>query len=175
VKFLADLGHRKIGYCTYEPRADMHFSIIDRRDGYIRAMTDAGLNPDVLSIDQSGPNELRHEQLTPWLSSPDRPTAVYAQSISEAQAVFAAAMACGLSVPGDLSILTNHHEGLNQGGISFDSLIIPTPAVGKKAVEMLGRRIAQPGQHCPAEAVPFYFGEWKRHSCGPCPQKTEPQ
>ncbi len=167
IEWLIDRGHRRIGYVTLQPRPDMHYSIVDRRDGYIRAVIDAGLKPDALEYAQHLANAPRDAQLVQWLDRPDRPTAVYAQTIAEAEAVYVAAARLNLTVPDDLSILTSHHEGMQGAGVQLDALQIPTIAVGRRAVDYLHERINRPGRPMPAEALPYYFGEYRAWSTGP--------
>jgi len=83
------------------------------------------------------------------------PTAIFAQSLGEAQSVFAAAMRAGISVPGDLSILGIAHQNEGGVGIAIDALTLPSNEVGRRAVDLLRRKIRRPSERLPTEVVPL--------------------
>jgi LacI family transcriptional regulator len=172
VQWLGELGHRKIGYATFEWDEHSHYSVPDRCAGYERAMTDAGLAPNVLKYGRSLRNDDRNEQLVAWLKG-TAPTAVHTQSSAEAHAVYVAAEKLGLHVPGDLSILTILPEGGGVAGVDFDALQLPSTQVGRRAVEMLTEKIANSRAQLGREAIPFYFGEYRRHSTAPLDEERE--
>jgi DNA-binding LacI/PurR family transcriptional regulator len=163
---LAELGHRRIGYVTLEYGPRSHYSVQHRCDGYRDAMRRAGLSPNVIDYPSGLPNAERDNRLTAWLRE-TRPTAVHTQSLAEANAAYAAAQKLGLAVPGDLSILTINAEGTGLLGVELDALMLPSTQVGQRGVEMLTEKIADPRVRFGSEAVAFYFGKWKGHSCGP--------
>jgi LacI family transcriptional regulator len=168
---LTKLGHRNIGYVTYQIDEHSHYSRRDRRDGYCDAMRQAGLTPIAVDYEIGAPNAEREERLTAWLKA-TRPTAVFAESMVQANAVFSAARALGFCVPGDLSILAIHEQGRGETGANIDALRLPCKLVGYRAVQMAAERVANSQATFGCEAIPFFFEEPLHHSCGPCPSET---
>jgi LacI family transcriptional regulator len=150
---LLGLGHRRVGYVTYDRITHKHYSNADRCDGYTHVMTRAGLTADVMCYPINYGNARRDALLTTWLERPDRPTAVMTYSSAEANAVYIAAARLGLSVPDDLSIMTVVEQNAGSDGAELDSVRLPTETVGVKAVEMLTRKIAAPRRRLPPLAL----------------------
>jgi DNA-binding LacI/PurR family transcriptional regulator len=104
---LLELGHRRIGYIGDEFENPFGFtSSRDRFAGYERALAGAGLavRPEWVALGAHGRYEAR-ELACRLLSEPNRPTAIFAASDTQALGVIAAAHEIGLDVPGDLSIV----------------------------------------------------------------------
>ncbi len=106
-RHLLELGHRQIGYIG--DAFDNPFGFTSSRDrfaGYERALTSAGLTarPEWVALGAHGRYEAR-ELACRLLSEPNRPTAIFAASDTQALGVIAAAHEIGLDVPGDLSIV----------------------------------------------------------------------
>jgi LacI family transcriptional regulator len=148
------LGHRSIGYVTYEITEHSHYSVGDRLDGYLAACSEAGLTPDVVDYPGECTNDARDERLTAWLNRSDRPTAVFCESEAEANCLCIAAARLGLSVPRDLSILCIQAEGAGSSGASIDNVRLSNNQVGRQAVELLQRKIKHPDKQLPPRAVP---------------------
>jgi DNA-binding LacI/PurR family transcriptional regulator len=148
------LGHKRIGYLTYEITGHSHYSVVDRRDGYIAAAVKAGLAPDMIDYWGDLPNDARDQRLMTWLNRDDRPTAVFCESVAEANCLCVAAARLGLSVPRDLSILAVQEEGAGSVGASLDSVRLSNNRVGRLAVELLQRKIDHPEKQLPPQAVP---------------------
>jgi DNA-binding LacI/PurR family transcriptional regulator len=113
-EYLLSLGHRRIGFIgdtmhgtQAAGRLRLGFVSSQRRlTGYRQALTAAGLDvdPDLVRRGPHGPanaEALACELLA--LATP--PTAVFASSDTQAIGVLAAADRCGVSVPGELSVL----------------------------------------------------------------------
>ncbi|GIG30625.1 LacI family DNA-binding transcriptional regulator [Cellulomonas marina] len=100
---LLGLGHRRIGFVA--GRADLESSRL-REEGYREALTAAGIAVDPALV---RPGDYRKESsrgpLRDLLSSPDRPTAVFAANDLSAIAALEVARELGLDVPGDLSVI----------------------------------------------------------------------
>jgi DNA-binding LacI/PurR family transcriptional regulator len=106
-RHLLDLGHREIAYIGDE--FDNPFGFTSSRDrfaGYEIALAKAGLavRPEWIALGAHGRYEAR-ELASRLLSGPNRPTAIFAASDTQALGVIAAAHEVGLDVPGDLSIV----------------------------------------------------------------------
>jgi DNA-binding LacI/PurR family transcriptional regulator len=106
-RHLLDLGHRQIGYIGDEFENPFGFtSSRDRFTGYECALSRAGIapRPEWIALGAHGRYEAR-ELGCRLLSGPDRPTAIFAASDTQALGVIAAAHEMGLDIPGDLSIV----------------------------------------------------------------------
>jgi DNA-binding LacI/PurR family transcriptional regulator len=103
---LLDLGHQRIGFVGDAFSNPFGFtSSRDRFKGYERALVAAGLDPEArVALGAHGRYEAR-DLSARMLSDPDRPTAVFAASDTQALGVLAAAQDLGLHVPDDLSVI----------------------------------------------------------------------
>ena len=105
---LIQLGHTKIAYISdfmYENPFNFR-PVIDRYQGYRRALTDAGLpfRPEYHrqgELSRREAKKLAHELLT----LPDPPTAIFAYSDTQAFGVLRAAEELGIQIPHDLSLI----------------------------------------------------------------------
>jgi LacI family transcriptional regulator len=104
---LLDLGHRRIGYVGDAFVNPFGFtSSRDRFEGYRRALALAGIDAagEPVALGAHGRYEAR-DLAARMLSHPDRPTAIFAASDTQALGVLAAAQDLGLHVPDDLSVI----------------------------------------------------------------------
>ena len=102
-QYLIDLGHTRIGFIAGRP--DLRSAAL-RDAGYRRALSDAGIPYDE-SLVRVGHyvRQVSREQAHSLLSSPNRPTAVFAANDLSAIATLQAAAELGLEVPRDLSVV----------------------------------------------------------------------
>ncbi len=161
-RHLISLGHRRIAFADYTHGPafpDPHYSAADRRLGYANAMTEAGLTPrlHIAPVGEGVPSRDRVAFSRQLLSCADRPTAVVAYGETAAIPVFHAAVALGLSVPSELSLVTFSDRPVLFMGPAFATMLVPQQQVGTQAVEMLLRKIAQPRERLERIAVPFDF------------------
>lgn len=101
---LLDLGHRRIGHLSGAPE---HVASTLRQGGFeaaIAAHPDAELQPQCVRQGYFA-FERALESAEQLLSSPDRPTAIYAANDEMAAAVYFTANRLGLRVPEDLSVV----------------------------------------------------------------------
>jgi len=101
------LGHTRIGF-VYAPIGGLKTtSVRDRLQGYRQALKDYGLAYDNRLVRQrSTMSEAPgHDPYGPFLTGPDRPTAIFAVNDSEALTLIQAAQRCGLRVPEDLAVV----------------------------------------------------------------------
>lgn len=155
---LLALGHRRILFVnSFTSPDNRHYSDVDRRDGYLQAMLEAGLHPDVVeqpALAGRSPADVCLEKFR----LADRPTACISYSHEQAAALLPAFWSYGLAVPEDVSLVTfddfSHQLCLPNGHLRCDSLKIPSYDVGRCAVEMLRDQIGD-GQVRPSIAVPF--------------------
>jgi DNA-binding LacI/PurR family transcriptional regulator len=106
-RHLLDLGHREIGFIGDAPDDPFGFtSSQDREAGLTRELATAGvrLRQGWVGHGAHGRYEARGLALR-MLGGPERPTAIFAASDTQALGVIAAAHEVGLNVPDDLSIV----------------------------------------------------------------------
>ncbi|MAX24294.1 MAG: hypothetical protein CMJ19_07300 [Phycisphaeraceae bacterium] len=164
--YLFELGHRRIAHIT----GPSNFSTWAlRRQGYEQAMRDRGLTP-VVEVD---PDHLCGlDQARRLLSAKDRPTAIFVSSDLLAMAVYQAAAAFGLSIPGDLSVV-------GFADMRFASLVTPAltsvkqfpEEVGKRAVTMMFDRMAGKFPEGQPQSICLKPELVVRQSCAPLKSK----
>jgi DNA-binding LacI/PurR family transcriptional regulator len=104
---LIALGHRRIGYIGDRVGNGQHFmSSRLRYRGYREALNEADILfvPSFRRLGRHGENQA-HRLALDMLSSPERPTAIFAASDTQAIGVVEAAREMGLRVPDDLSVI----------------------------------------------------------------------
>lgn len=129
-KCLIDAGHRRIAHIG---GPDALFSAVERRDGYLDAMREAGLSPDPAFIRQGNyAREFGKAAMSELLAGPERPTAVFAGSDFIAVGVLQAAREAGLQLPDDLSLV-----GFDD--MMFADLLAPALTTVRQPTADLGR------------------------------------
>jgi DNA-binding LacI/PurR family transcriptional regulator len=106
-RHLVKLGHRRIAFVGDEFDNPFAFtSSRHRYEGYERALRAAGIAPlpDLVSLGAHSRYEAR-ELAAGLLRRPDRPSAVFAASDTQALGVISAAHEAGLRVPDDVSVV----------------------------------------------------------------------
>jgi DNA-binding LacI/PurR family transcriptional regulator len=111
---LLALGHRRIGFVGDTTRGAAGASRMGlgfvasqhRLNGYRQALAAAGVacDPELVRRGPHGPANAE-ALAAELLALPDRPSAIFAASDTQAMGVLAAADRCGVSVPGDLSVI----------------------------------------------------------------------
>lgn len=143
---LLKLGHKFIVYVDFshppgEPPE--HESATNRFEGYALAMRSAGLRPCIWPPKELFSSRTKLELAAELISS-KRPTGVVTYAETEALAVFAAAKAMGVDVPGGLSIVAIWDRLLDSAGWSIDTVVLPWYEVGRQAAAMLCRKLEAP-------------------------------
>ncbi|MEM7577402.1 MAG: LacI family DNA-binding transcriptional regulator [Planctomycetota bacterium] len=163
---LVSHGHRNIAYIREPSHAassasgETHYSAGDREDGFARTMRAAGLAARVEDMpmnptdDASKIDHLLQAYIT-YLRSPDRPTAVLCQRGGRVMRM--AAAVCGLSVPGDLSIMTFDEDAPADQDIAVDRLLTRGRAMGGAAVHEVCALIEGGEPSRTAVAIPLEF------------------
>jgi DNA-binding LacI/PurR family transcriptional regulator len=106
-RHLLDLGHRSIGFVGDAVSSPFGFtSSTDREAGFTRELASAGvaIPPPWIGHGAHGRYEAR-ALAGQLLRGPDRPTAIFAASDTQALGVVAAATELGLHVPDDVSVI----------------------------------------------------------------------
>jgi DNA-binding LacI/PurR family transcriptional regulator len=153
-RHLLELGHRAMGFVGDTEQSPYGFtSSRHRRIGFMRTLEEAGCSPPPgwLRTGTHGAEpaaDLARELLTP----PDRPTAVFAASDTQALGVLSAAREVGLRVPEDLSVLGfDDVEAAAHVGLS--TVRQPLQDSGRLAAELLLGDLAEPGALPPERYV----------------------
>ncbi|MCD4826035.1 MAG: LacI family transcriptional regulator [Phycisphaerae bacterium] len=166
---LLNLGHRRIAYVDYitgrDGIAEAHYSATDRCRGYEQAMRSVGLEPRTIRPDKGrvpGGEEVAFTKN--WLDAPDRPTAVVVYWIASAMPVLHAALASGLRVPEDLSMVTFNSESfgsdvIRESGLYISAMIEPERRMGREAVRMLIKKLDKSTIDMPSKSLSFALEE----------------
>jgi LacI family transcriptional regulator len=168
-RHLLELGHRRIAYanlCVPLDEVNPHYSVTDRREGHLRAMREAGLEPMLLQRAQKGQGPTRQQAMHDLLTGPKRPTALVAYSPAEVQAAYVAALRLGLDVPADLSIIVFDASPVAVASQTFDTWRLPHAELGREAARMARLKIASPQDPLPPRVLPAQFsaGQSTNHS-----------
>jgi LacI family transcriptional regulator len=139
------LGHRRIVFadfvhgpnCGFEP----HYSVMDRRAGYEQAIRHVGGEPSFVTFARRLDGAAAVQLAAAMLDTPQRPTAVIGQAPRDAAIWHGAALAKGLRVPEDLSLITFGQERLGDNILDFTRLIEPGEEMGRLAAENLLKQI----------------------------------
>jgi LacI family transcriptional regulator len=154
VRKLIEAGHRRIGYLHYRSNPNgAHYSAHLRLHAYTAAMVDAGLKPQVLTDAHHLPVGEMPAITERHLQSPDRPTALITYGSPEASVVLLAAARLGIRVPRDLSLVSIGSTASLMWSEPVSHADLSEAEVGRAAVEMLTRKIAQPTEQLPVHLV----------------------
>ena len=150
VRYLTDLGHRRIGFISGFADADV---AKERLAAYVQALADHNIPFDAQLVKEGDfLQPSGHTCGNELIDLPDPPTAIFASSDMMALGVMDAARARGLRIPEDLSLIgfddipvaAAAHPGLT-------TVRQPLEDIGRTATEILLRAIENPDD--PPEAV----------------------
>jgi DNA-binding LacI/PurR family transcriptional regulator len=170
-RHLVELGHRRVALIG-DPPPEFRFDWSrDRTRGYERALAAAGIEPRSEYVREG--TRLPHVAraiATQLLRLPDRPTAIFAASDTQALGVLEAARALGISVPGELSVVG--FDDIDVAGyVGLTTVRQPLVESGRRGAQLLldalERRPVEPLQELlPLELV-------VRGTTGPAPRTRE--
>lgn len=160
---LIQLGHQRIGYVCHQYSS--HYSVADRKAGYLQAMAKAGLESLILTGEPQMTPPRRREAFRRWLLAPHRPTALIACAMNDAMTALYVAEQIGLEVPRQLSLIATHDGELDLAGVAMARVRMPSVELGRQAVKMLLQKIANPKRRLAPRtlAMPLEAGE----TCAP--------
>ena len=139
VEHLLGLGHKRITHFASPPTD----GYLGRREGYVRAMTKAGLTPEVITCDYS--RSAASALARPLLESADRPSAIFTHNDQTALGVLDVAHALGLRVPEDITLVGYDNTSASQlPGVDLTTVDLHPVDLGFKAAEMAIRRSLDP-------------------------------
>jgi LacI family transcriptional regulator, galactose operon repressor len=155
-RYLLDLGHRRIAFVGDVQDSPLGLvSGARRREGYERALHDAGVEPDASYV-REGPlgREATHRLTGELLGLDEQPTAIFASTDVQALCVLEAAERVGLSVPGSLSVVGfDDLEAAACAGLT--TVRQPLRAGGRRGAELLLASLEGPGPAPGTETLPL--------------------
>lgn len=161
-KYLLELGHTKIGYVGTE---ENRIFSTDRKSGYLLALAEQGIPYipeyciEIPFIPKEGADEL-----TRYLSSETRPTALLVSDDILAMALTKTAYELGLKIPNDLSIVSfNNSLFAKLTTPQLTSVDINSRQLGIEAASQIINHIENPALLATKIIVPHYMVE--RQSC----------
>lgn len=153
---LAAAGHRRIGHVTTAEDVEARRIRLATWSEHVAAY---GLDPgSLLAETPQAKTQGGYETAMRLLSRPERPTAIFCFNDRMAMGVYRAAAALGLSIPGDLSVVSYDDQELIAPELApgLTSAALPHYEMGSWAVKELLRKLdepdAEPVQHlmpCP--------------------------
>lgn len=161
----ADAGHHRLAFVAQgysSAMAEMHYSQHDRAVGMAEAAAGRGCEWVDLSTSAKADNPDALDRLIAAFRKTQRPTAVFADSLSAAMLVYTAARAAGLKCPDDVSMLGVGSSALRLPGLAIDTLILPQREISSQVLAELNQVIADPNK--PRSAVAVRFGPIVRGS-----------
>ena len=131
VKYLYDLGHRKIAYLSHES------DNLERRNREFISAADAlGLSKNYLRFSKiKNSYDAARDEMIQLLNSSDAPTAVICPGVAMSYGAWQGAMLCNRRIPEDISIIgfdVNIHTNPHMSSINQ-----PTAQMAEKAIELL--------------------------------------
>jgi len=165
-KYLLDLGHTRIGYLG---SLSVRIYSADRKSGYILALTEAGIPYDpAMCIELPSIPKEGADELTEFLSSENRPTALVVSDDIIAMVIEKTAYELGLRIPEDLSIVSFNNSLLAKLSTpQLTSIDVNNRQLGIEAASQMINHIENPALLATKIIVPYYLVE--RQSC--CPPK----
>lgn len=166
VRRLHTLGHRRIAYLNSEAApGPTHHSRIDRRAGYLHAMTTLRLSVDIVAL-PIGP---LYQQCEHWLRAHQHlPSAVVCYGMNHAQALLLAATRRGLRVPEDLSIVHCGQDEAQPMGVAFSRVYSEAYDCATTGARMMLSKLEYPRRRIPAIAMPYRWWD-AGETCGEGP------
>ena len=154
---LLAIGHTRIAYLDYSHGSEelhkAHHSAVDRVNGYLTAMVDAGLTPRIIRGKQKVHTQERTAFSRQWLAQPDRPTAAVVYSGLTETAYAAATL--GMELPRDLSLVVFGDTRINACIGWIDTMVIPQRKLAVEAIDALMTKINHPERLFDPRVVPF--------------------
>ena len=151
VTHLVELGHQHIGVVGSHPQA--YPSIEERRNGYLRALKDAGIHERYVAECHIINTDEITEATASLLHRCPQITAVFSVNDEVAIKVMDVAQGLGRRVPDDLSVIGfDNIDLVDRGSPSLTTMHVDKVGMGRLAVQLLANRVEHPGSS-PVRAV----------------------
>jgi LacI family transcriptional regulator len=137
---LIDAGHRGIGMINIEKRASGLPAAVERYEGYLAALRNAGIAPrDAWYREGDGNPELARQLALEILTAPDRPTAIFCANDRTAWGLYLAAAELGVRIPDDLSVVGFDNQETLAPFLrpALTTMALPFVEMGRRAVDRL--------------------------------------
>ena len=148
VRYLLEMGHRRIAHLTME---DDTVTVQERERGYREALSRYGIQPAPEWVVRMSHRESLQPPVTAaadhFLALPKPPTAVFAMNDLLAHAFLSELQERGVRVPEQMSVLG--FDDVDRDGPRPSPLTTvhqPFEQMGRKAMELLSKRLAVPGE-----------------------------
>jgi LacI family transcriptional regulator len=141
VQYLISLGHRRIGYISGTPGTTTGR---DRLDGYRRALSAAGIQPDESLIRDGNFREADgYRAAMELLTLPQRPTALFSANNLMVIGAMRAIRDLGLACPADISVASmDDFVWADLFGPRLTTVAQPVDAIGEQAARLLLDRLS---------------------------------
>jgi len=158
-RYLLDRGHRRILLLGYNPR---FMFTVDRREGYEKAMREAGLSVRSDWVVSSRPLYVPQDSqvLHDLFSCEDRPTAAVCMDDAQAIALCRMLTQLGLSVPGDVSLISfNNTEASRYHNPPLTTIDVSPYQLGVTAMNLMLSMLRGEAEAPVSITVPFTLVE----------------
>ncbi|MBC2603435.1 LacI family DNA-binding transcriptional regulator [Puniceicoccus vermicola] len=177
VRYLAQLGHRRIAYLT-GPFGDSTYNLLELQRGYVEGLRDCGfpISPQYIyhcDFDQGNFGQDQLIEATKHLISlKERPSAIMCFHDTAATVVASYLQSVGLRIPEDISIMgCNDEPSASTYHPPLSTVHFPLSEMGARAVKELENQILFGRLDKPVNiSLPVSIVE--RQSCGPCPSPS---
>lgn len=145
-------------YVSPKVSSESHYSVHDRRDGFLSAAQELGLSHEVFELHREEMDcDEKHLAMKSLLTRrKKRPTVILTYGVEEAEALYVQAALLGFKIPQDLVICCFSMHRAQVGFYGMTRIFIPIHVTGKEAVKMLLNRIKHPGKNFPSVAVDHF-------------------
>ncbi len=153
---LLDLGHRRVAFVGDPPGSPYHLTTrYGRRDGYRQALHRAGIESPAGYVKEGGhERHIVHRLTEELLALPDRPTAIFAGSDTQALGVIEAVERAGLSVPRDVSVVGFDDVAVG-AYVGLSTVRQPLRASGQRGGELMLELLAGGDRGAICETLPL--------------------
>lgn len=158
-RYLIDRGHRRILLLGYNPR---FMFTVDRREGYEKALQEAGLDVRPDWVVSSRPLYVPEdsEQLRSLFLAADRPTAAVCMDDAQAIALCQLLSQIGLKVPQDVSLISfNNTEASRYHNPPLTTIDVAPYQLGVHAMNLMLSMLERETEQSAAITVPFSLVE----------------
>jgi len=155
-RHLIQTGRKRIAYLDYchnfnDP--DVHYSAIDRMEGYRRAMKEAGLEPTIHYRPKDPPRAGWVTAIRALLENPNRPDAIISYG-HENEIVSIECLRMGIKLPQDMTLAVFGDVPARFAGQSVITVLLQHYDIGASAVDMLMQKLEHPKVKLAARKVP---------------------